>query len=245
MATRSEWHKRILLDLGGSGTDPDLTPEDLNNCLERALELWNKHRPFACWFPFEVPASETVAIVLFSETVKNDPQGNPYGFVARILNVTFSETDRGAMSARFGGMDGFYLRWGMQGPRLYFEMQVGQRNYERLTGSRPDWRWDAASRVLYLSSPSRPMRAMVLASRPRYLEEISYDHESDFRTLAVAAAKKVLAQVLTRRGPMYGPGGNITTDATELRQEGKEEWAEIKENLETSLASVPPPVYIG
>lgn len=243
--TREEWRRKILEDLGGDGVDPDLNEAQLDGALDRALDTWNKHRPHTTWFPFDIPAAETTVINFFAEKEQNDPDGHPFGYVANVLEVQFADRNRRILGARAGFMEGYYLRWGYQGPRLFFELHVAERTYERLTGSRPDWRWDPATRKLFISSPSRDLRAMVLCSRRRRLEELRYDNAADFRALATAAAKTVLARVLGSRGPIPGPAGNIETDAKDLREEGKAEWKEIEQRLQTALVSHPPAGYVG
>jgi len=243
---REEYRRQILEELGGEGVDVELSEQNLDHALKRALQLWNKHRPLLAWFPFDVPTSQTLPITFFKRGCPQaDAQGNPYGFVQRVLDVEFSDRDRRALGAGSGVLSSTYLRWGYQGPRLFFELHVAERNYERLTGTRPDWRWDAGSRVLYLMSPARNTRAMVLTSRRRQLDEIPPDHEHDFVTVAVGYAKRTAARILGSRGAIPGPAGAIDTDASELRSEGKEEINEIREKLEAAQSSVPPPRYIG
>jgi len=243
--TRAEWRDAILEDLGGEGVDVELSEKQIDFCVKRALGLWAKHRPLLCWFPFVIPASETCVIDFFSEKLRSDPNADPRTFVRRVLDVQFQDHDRRVLGARSGFLAGYYLRWGYQGPRLFYELHVGERLYERLTGSRPDWWWDDVQRRLFISVPSRDVKIMALASRPRLLEEIPPDHEEDFLKAAVARAKRISARVLGARGPIPGAGGEVRTDAAELRREAKEEWDEVAEKLERSLSAVPPPRYIG
>ncbi len=242
--TRAEWRDAILEDLGGEGVDVELSERQLDFALKRALALWSKHRPLLCWFPFSVPATETM-YVDFTCGHQSDNNLHPDTWVRNVLDVVWQDQDRRVLGARSGFLSGYYLRWGYQGPRLFFELHTAERTYERLTGSRPGWYWEAGARRLYLSAPSRDVRAMVLTSRPRLLEEIPPDHEEDFLKAAVARAKRILSRVLMARGPIPGAAGEITTDATDLRSEAKQEWDEVVENLERALASVPPPRYIG
>lgn len=237
--TRQEWKQAILTDLGGVGTDPDLADSQLDGALGRALDLWNKFRPKLRWYPFDVPAAETTITDFFAKPEQAD--------IAQILHVEFTDRNRRILGPRAGFLEGYYLRWGYQGPRLFAQLHSGERTYERLTGARPDWKWDPASRRLFFSNPSRDLRAMALASAPRAIEEIRYDQYSDFRKLSAAAAKMILAQQLMRRGggEFPGPAGPILTDAKELREEAQKEWEEVEKKLETSLVSVPPMGYIG
>lgn len=243
--TRQEWRNAILEDLGGEGVDVELSERQLDFCLSRALGLWAKHRPLLSWFPFDIPAAETTCIRFFSEKALSDPNYHPDTWVRGVRDVIFQDMDRRVLGARSGFLSGYYLRWGYQGPRLFFELHTAERTYERLTGSRPDWYWEASTRTLYVSSPSRDTRILVLATRPRLLEEIPPDHEDDFLQAAVARAKRIVARVLGSRGPIPGAAGEIRTDADQLRAEARDEWNEVRERLERSLASVPPPRYIG
>lgn len=243
--TQEEWRAAILQDLGGEGVDVELSNDQLDFCIKRALALWAKHRPLKCWFPFNIPAAETIRIAFFADGERTDNRAHPETWVRGVRDVIFADQDRRVLGARSGFLSGYYLRWGYQGPRLFYELHTAERTYERLTGSRPGWYWDAGTRNLFISSPSRDTRILVLATRPRLIQEIPPDHEEDFLKAAVARAKRIAARVLGSRGPIPGPAGEIVTDAAELRREAKEEWDEVKEGLEASLAGTPPPRYIG
>lgn len=243
--TKEEWRNAILEDLGGEGVDVELSEQQLDFCIKRALALWAKHRPLKMWFPFSIAASETVCISFFNQEALRDNRVAPETWVRGVRDVIFSDQDRRTLGARSGFLSGYYLRWGYQGPRLFYELHTAERTYERLTGSRPGWYWEAGSRNLFISAPSRDVRALVLAIRPRLIEEIPPDHEDDFLQAAVARAKRIAARVLGSRGPIPGAAGEIRTDAAELRREAKEEWDEVRARLAASLAGTPTPRYIG
>src|SRR5690606_12603840 len=112
--TREEWRDAILEDLGGEGVDVELSEKQLDFCLKRALGLWNKHRPFLCWFPFVVPATQTCVVDFFSDALRSDPNAHPDTFVKRVLDVTWQDSDRRILGAQSGILSGQYLRWGYQ-----------------------------------------------------------------------------------------------------------------------------------
>lgn len=243
--SREEWRRVVRDELGGEGVDIELTDSLIDASFDRALELFNRYRPMKMWFPFDLQLGETLIINFFAEAPQASPDGNPWGFVRNVLDVIFSDRNRRILGPRAGFLEGYYLRWGYGGPRLFYELHVAERLYERLTGSRPDWRWDPASRKLYVSSPSRDTRIMVLATREKKLEEIEYDQMSEFLKAAVASAKTKLARILGARGPIPGAAGAIETDAAQLRAEGREDWKDVESTLKTAISSVPPPEYIG
>lgn len=244
--SRAEWREDIFDELGGEGVDIELTERNCDRALDFAVDLWNRYRPFTKWFPFEVPAAETIRIEFFADPERTDEFRFPEQYIRNVLDVQFQDRDRRVLGPRAGFLEGYYLRWGYQGPRLFFQLHVAQRNYERLTGSRPDWYWDPAARSLWISTPSRDVNAMVLVTRERKLEEIPYDQHSLFRKAAVARAKYYLARILGSRGPIPVAAPNpMETDASELRQESKEEWEAVEQQLQVSLASIPPPRWVG
>jgi hypothetical protein len=244
--TREEWRRRIYDELGGVGVDPELHRTQLDAAIKRALELWNRYRPVKKAFPFLVPASETVTITFFRDPQQSNEFCWPNQFIRNVIDCEFSDADRRILGPRAGFLEGYYLRWGFEGPRLFFQLHVAQRNYERLTGSRPAWHWDSGSRILYLSTAARDMRVMVTATRDRALHEIGYDQVEQFLKAATAKAKYMLARTLGALGDSIpGAGSPITTDAATLREEGKQEWKEVEENLQRSLISVPPPKWVG
>jgi hypothetical protein len=230
--------------LGGDGVDPELSINQLDAAIRRALELWNRYRPCKQWFPFDIPAARTVVISFFADDARTNPASDYY--IRRIVRGEFSDANSGTLAGSSANyLDGYYMRWGADGPRLFFELQVAARTYERLTGSRPDWWWNPADRKLYVSSPGRNTRLMVLATREMRLGEIPYDQVSLFLKAATARAKYMLARTLGSKGPIKGPGSEIQTDAGELRSEGREEWQQVEDELKASMMSVPPPGYIG
>lgn len=240
MATREEWRQKILDDLGGEGVDSDLTERMLDAALERALECWSKYRPLVKWFPFFLNARETLTSDFFTR-----PENLEW---SNVLECQFADRDRRVNGGRIGPVASYRFRGGYAGPRVSYELHTAERTYERLTGSRPDFRFDTGSRKLFFTVPARDARAMVLASRKRKLEEIPYESETDFRRLAVAATKRTLARVLGARtvnGGIPGSNGTIMTDAPELRKEADEEWETIEKRLRTALVSFPPPGFIG
>lgn len=244
--TQEEWRRRIYDELGGVGVDPELHVTQLDAAIKRALALWNRYRPVKQAFPFLVPSAETVVITFFATADRNCEWQIPRTLLRNVIDVEFVDADRRILGPRAGFLEGYYLRWGAQGPRLFFELHTAQRTYERLTGSRPAWRWDNAGRKLYLFTASRELKCMVTATRERFLEEIGYDQEEMFLKAATARAKYYLARTLGALGDSVpGAGSPITTDAGLLRDEGKTEWKEVEEMLQRALTSVPPPKWMG
>lgn len=244
---RQDWRQRILDKLGDDGVDVELTTRQLDAALQRALELWAKHRPLRKWFPFDIPSADTIVIDFFAEPEQTDDRRNPLTHIRNVVDVEFQDEQRRSIlgGQRAGFLEGFYLRWGSQGPRIFYQMHVAERRYEKMTGTRPDWWWEPEERKLYISSPGRNTRIMALTTRARTLGEIPYYNESDFLTLATAAAKEMLGRVLGSLGPSIpGPAGPIETEAADIKSEGKDEWKEVKAMLENSLASMPPPTWV-
>ena len=253
MTTRAEWRQYILDELGGEDVDNELVENQLDAALRAALRLWNHHRPTRKWFPFDVPSTgavETFIISFFADPEQTDARAHPDTYIRNVIDVSFQDVNRMILGPRALGTEGYYLRWGHEGPRMFYQMQVAKRTYEFLTGSRPDWYWNKSERKLYITAPSRPLRCMVLATREVMLEEIEYDQEGDFLKAATARAKYILARILSARTVGGGiPGattsGTIETDAKELRAEGQAEWKEVEMKLSIALPSVPPPQYQG
>jgi hypothetical protein len=248
MTTRAEWRQKILDELGGNAADPsELEEGNLDAALRSALELFNKFRPIKQWFPFDIASTggtETFIISFFADPERTDPLAHPDTYIRTVLDVNFSEQSQVSLGPR-GISDGYFLRWGHEGPRLFYQVQVAKRVYEKLTGSQPDFWWNASERKLYITSPGRPRRCMVLCSRERTLEEIPYDYASDFLQAAVAKAKFFYARIVGGRGPILGSAGPIETDAALLRAEGQAEWKDVESKLARALTSVPPPRWVG
>jgi hypothetical protein len=241
--SRAEWRERLLKRLGDEGVDVELTENQLDHALDSALDLWSRHKPYVRWLPFEVPSGQTTTFD-FSTPERTDPRSHPDTAITSVLEVVFAD-DRlaPAVGPLFGAHLGHTLRYGAQGPRLFFEYQVAERTYDRLTGTRPDWRWEPSGRKLYITAPGRPQRIMALCSRSLRIEEVAFDQHSMFTTAAAAYAKMVLARV-QGSGDIPGPTP-IPQDTEALRQEAREELAEVTNKLEVALSSYPPPTWIG
>jgi len=244
--SREEWRRRIYNELGGVGVDPELHVTQLDAALDRALELWNRYRPVKKAFPFTLPSSVTSVITFFADAERTNEWCWPNEYIRNVIDVEFADADQRILGPRAGLMEGYYLRWGAEGPRLFFELQVAQGTYERLTGSRPSWHWDPLERKLWISTPSRDFKIMVTATRDRALHEVGYDQVEQFLKAATGKAKYMLARTLGALGDSIpGAGSPIQTDASMLRTEGQQEWKEVEEQLQRALISVPPPKYIG
>jgi hypothetical protein len=243
--TQQQWRTRILENLADEGVDVELTENQLDAALRRALEMWNKYQPVVKWFPFQIMASQTVTVHQFNDPEFSDRDKYPDTWINTILNVQYQDNERRILGPRAGFLEGYYLRWGYEGPRLFFALHVAERTYERLTGSIPDWIWDPGGRVLYLSSPSRNTRIMVLASRPRNVSEIPIGREYEFLQAATARAKYILSRTMGSMGDIPGPAGAIRTDHDVLRQEAAAEWDVVEKQLAVSLSNCPPPQWIG
>jgi len=139
------------------------------------------------------------------------------------------------------------LQWGRRGARIFFQRLTDMRRMERFSGTQPDWWWDQDDLVLYLYNPSRPVKAMVLfaARREDYGADIRYDEEALFEHLALGYAKVLAADILEQAGSVPGPQGEIGSNSETWRERGESAIEEVTEKLENSLASMPPPRWVG
>jgi len=226
------WRRRILDGLADEGVDVELGERQLDYALRRALALWTKHQPQRQWVNLGEVGPVRTYIVSF-----DDPQ------LAGVVDVVFDDID--PQTRPYVMPNTYELRWGIRGPRIYFQLHVAERRQERFTGEAPAWYWEPEEQKLYIYAPTRPVKAMALLLGKMTLENLRVDHEDDFEKAAIAHAKFLLARILGKFGSIPGAQGEITTDAAELRSEAKEELREVRERLERSMRSVPPPRFVG
>lgn len=232
MVTRADMRRRILDDLADEGVDVELSDRQTDNCIRRALELYTKHNPVRQWFNLGIVGPTKTAIISFPNTG-----------MAGIVDVVFDDID--PQTRPYVMPSTYEMRWGIRGPRLFFELHVAERRMERFAGESPDWYWEPTLKVLYVYTPTRAVKVMGLILKDMTLEDIKSYQEDDFEKLCVGHAKFLLARILGKYGSIPGAQGDITTDAEHLRAESKEEINEIRERMERSLKAVPPPRYIG
>ncbi len=231
MVARNTMRRRILDSLADEGVDVELGNRQLDLCIRRSLQLWNKHQPIRKWL--NVGQVGPTVTEIYTPTTPG---------IAGVVDVEFADID--PFSRPYIMPSTYEMRWGIRGPRLFFELHVGERRMERFTGEAPQWYWEPDEGKLYLYVPVRTVKVMALVLLKRELADIREDYMEDFEKACVAHAKFLLARILGKF-PIPSAQGELTTDAAELRAEAKEELAEVRARLEKSLRSVPPPRMVG
>jgi hypothetical protein len=234
--TAEEWRKHLKEDLGGDGVDVELTKDNLDTALRRAIQIWNRWRPILHWLDLGEIAGGTSYM-----TLQQDEAG-----ISGVLDVHFTDSDQGPL-APMPNVQTLQLRWGRRGARIFFQRLIDMRRMERFSGTAPDWWWDSAERILYIYCPSRPVKAMALfcADRAKNGEDIRYDEEALFEELALGFTKVLAADILEQAGAVPGPQGEIGSNAQTWRERGEAMIEKVVEELKTSHRSFPPPKWIG
>lgn len=102
--------------------------------------------------------------------------------------------------------------------KSFFEM------FHQTRGTEADWRYDSFSKKLYCDCHSGPYDIYVVISKDLTYSSLYLGRKTylqDYLDLVVARAKQILSRVIGKfAGSIPAPGGNITTDANEIRQEG-------------------------
>lgn len=227
--------RRYILDsLGDEGVDVELSERQLDTCIRKALQLWTKYNPIRRW----VNLGEIGPALTTTYTPTEDEVG-----IAGVVDVRFMDID--PQTRPYITPSTYELRWGMRGPRLFFELHVAERRMERFTGEAPDWYWEENEGVLYLYNPIRPVKVMALFLKKVTLDDIKEYQRDEFEIACVAEAKYLLARILGKFGSIPGADGEIQTDADRLRDEAREDREAVRRRLERSLRSVPPPRWVG
>ena len=113
--------------------------------------------------------------------------------------------------------------------KSFFEM------FHQTRGTDADWRYDAFSKKLYCDCHSGPYDIYYVVSKDLTYSSLYTGRRTylqDYLDLVEAKAKQILCRVLGKfGGSIPAPGGNISTDAAELRSEGMAREKEIVELL--------------
>lgn len=234
--TAAEWRSHLLENLGGDSIDIELTEQNLNTALRRAIQQWNRYRAHLKWLNLGDIAAGTSYLQLTDDQVG----------VTGVLKVHFADTHTAPL-APMVTVETLQLRWGRRGARIYFKRLMDVRRMEVFSGTQPDWHWDPDENILYLYNPSRPVRAMALfaARRAELGADIRYDEEALFEELALGYAKVLAADILDQAGGVPGPQAEIGSNADVWRERGNEAIDNVKEELKNSVRSFPPPIWVG
>lgn len=118
----------------------------------------------------------------------------------------------------------------------------------RIAGLEPEWRWFHEKKELYINTgPISGIQTFggydvtVRYYVPVTLEMVREDHQRWFKRYALAQAKKILSQIRGKfSGAVPAPGGALTLNYELLAEQGREEEAQLAQELRDMSPHVPP-----
>jgi len=232
--TLAEWRSRIFLELGGTQWNVELDEKSIDHAIWRTLALFNKYRPNWRWRPLGLLTGEQSFDL--SEEVEVGVQ---------VKDVKFMKDSESLFSPGHRHFFPFHGIYGMRSPRRIYKHLAASDRYDFFLGSGPIVKWDKETRTLFINTKSYDgVKGTALLLVPLKVEEIPFHLESDFLDGAVGYTKGILARILGKFGDIPAAQGNIPTDASELRTEGKDAVTALERKLDRNLRHKPPsPVY--
>lgn len=115
--------------------------------------------------------------------------------------------------------------------RSFFEM------FQKVRGTDPDWKWDKFNHKLYVDCWTGPYDIYYVVAADLTLDSINSGESAYlqmFLDLVCARAKLMLARIRGKFGnSIPAPDGQISIDASDLRQEGMDKEKEVIERLKS------------
>lgn len=238
--TEKKIKKRVETRLGSSGVVIEIEDDDLKECMEQALEVYNQMRPHHRHGSISVTKSQKRYVL----TGTFPPAGSDQT-LAGVLDVQF--LSRRSKSALTDPFDPFYTTGvgaslGTKGGSTYgeLEQQIGYAEAaERIVDAEPEWEgvWEGSDYVLYIDIPRSHIQM-------GFQYSCYYDNTDGGRQLiplgdvdwfmkfCTAVAKQILGRIRVKFGGIANPeGGTDEIDGSELIREGAEEEERLREEL--------------
>jgi hypothetical protein len=222
IVNREEVRKYILRQLGACNMEVELSPEQVDDAINNALDQINT---FVIKPVPRVEANRTGAVM-----IPLQPEDRGVVLVKCMLPDRYRE---------YAQMNVFEILYRMVFPRMplgdWYMLKSFYETYQKVRGTDPDWYEDESTKTLYVDCWSGPYDIFYVVSQDYTVEEffaLKGGLSRDFKKLAVAEAKIVLARIRGKYGGTIPvPGGQMMTDADVLRTEGESDRKEVTDRL--------------
>lgn len=231
--TLAEWRNKIAQSLGGYNWNTELTEENVDFAIYEAIILYSKYRPYMEWFPLSTISHDTQI-----------PFGDKIGKGKIVSKVAFKkDIDRlSSLSSYHTFMT--HNTMGHREPRRVWQAMAAYDRYNSFLGSQPHWKFDAETMTLYIYVRSGSIKAQALVLGPINIDNISWSDERDFLDTCVAYAKRKLAIIYGKFGPVPTAQGDLDFDVSTLRSEAEATLRDIELKLDKNPRRVPPmPIF--
>lgn len=233
---RQDFREYILRKLGACAVSVELSPEQVDDSINDALDLFNQ---YMCKAEPRVAESR-------SGSVEIPLQENDRGVIN--VKILFPNSYR-----EYAQMNIFEVMYRMVFPRLplgeWYTLKTYYKMYQQVRGTEPDWYEDESTKTLWVDCWSGPYDIFYVVSTDLDVEDIptlQKAYTRMFKKLAVAEAKMVLARIRGKFGNSIPvPGGNLMLDGADLKSEAATEKAEVEEKLEKLARYEQSPVMWG
>lgn len=231
---REQIKEYVLTMLGAPVIKLELDDQQLNNCIDFALQIFEEYAPseYFQYYTFYTTPGQSVY------TMPND-----IGFIRQVsyketANYAFSASDLGGVipleylsggsyGSIAGGINPQQPVWGKMGDWVLYSQY--QDMYNRVSSQQGGWEWISGfQNIKIYPIPYRtyPVAVKYLQKKPDFKQTVQAMQEG-----SLAFAKIVLGRIRTRIINPPGPNGGIQLDGQQILQEGLQEKKEWEEKL--------------
>lgn len=220
--------------LGFPVVNVEITDQQLNRVVERALEKYNQHM---------AELRRGVVILVPGQNKYPLPDVPDRG----ISRVEFLRKEGTPLIS-----DPLFGREYPRGQQLDFDQfALGQSFFKtllRITSQEPEWRWEVSDKTLYIdiggtdvSGDSGSFFVTFEFFQERRLETLPNNHFRWFRAYSLALAKEMVGRVRMKfSGAINAPGGQLTLDGQILLEESKAEQERLGDEIRSWEPELPP-----
>jgi hypothetical protein len=220
--TKDEIRSYVNSKLGGSFVAVELKNEDIDNCIEDALRDYNHY--------LINPEHHVIYNLNQYTTVKAPPEAKG------VLAVEFLTPNSLTSGAE---MNIFEMVYRSGAPRYpygtWYSLRSFYKTYRETRGSNPEWRYDPASKQLYLFAWGGPWDVGyswdLMITDSVQIKDRDAQYQQVFLMGVLAYAREILSNVRGKFGSIPSPGGAITLNSEKLSAKADEGIKAYKEQL--------------
>lgn len=232
--------KEIMMTLGAGMIDIELTKDQQNYALDFALNVYRQRASNA--------TAETGIIFKYKKFVQRYDLSD-----SNIVDIKAIHRNKlGSSAANDYEQDPFLMMYVNQMMyALNQNMTYGsiatihiQHNYlktlEQITAGRIDYVWNPSTKILDIFNKiGRDEVFIIIAETYREDDELLNDPyvKPWLVSYAVAKAKMILGEIRGKFQTLAGPGGGVTLNGSELKQEAQAEMEKLDEQLKNDITS--------
>jgi len=222
--------RHVLTLLGSPVVCVELTDEQLDICIDKALEIYGDNRPLFKKASLSVVSTQAAYVLTtygrgLIDVMYEDPL---------LITAELSELDLWRYN-QFNTLS--------TDPGDYYMAKMWRNEVKRAVGSDFDWDYDPNTHTLYVSGlPSSASQVTYVYAESPTLTTVPEADDGYIREGALAMAKLILGRIRNKFRGIPGAESTIEMDGADLIAEGTAEWDTLEEELVNKSGSRVPPI---